>query len=268
MFLTKLANEVFNYVKRSMPTILSVTASAGVIGTAVVSSKMTKKIEEKKKEIFEEDAPVPEKAARVVKEIIPLYLPIAGIVAGTIGCTIMSDVLNMRIQRHLAEGTLLMSALLRRYRNNVRNEVGVEKEQELYSEAVESLPKNGDSLIEIFDPRCQFWFKTTPYHIEQAYAELNRMMQTREGEVRLSDFYRTLPEIKLNDIPERAKHFGWNYDMFLDTNMFWIDYDLKSVVSDKRTFYEITWWIGPINLEYDDDDLGPWEAANEQIIFD
>lgn len=267
MFINDLADSLFKFAKKNAPTILTMTASIGVISTAVVTSKMTKKIEDKKEEIYSEETDIPKKATRILKEVAPLYLPIIGVVTGTIACTVMSDVLNIKQQKRLAEGTLLMSALFSTYRSKVREEIGPEKEQKLYSESIASLPTSTDEVVTFRDPLLQYEFETTWFNFIQAQYDLNCFL-IENGEARMSDFYRSLPEIKLKDIPERAKVFGWDKDMLLDSPSYWIHYGVRSVISERKKFYEISWHLGPVNLEYDDDDLGPWESANEQIIFD
>lgn len=268
MNLTKLVAEAGKFVKANAPTILSMLGCAGVVGTAIVSAKTARSVDLKKVEIYERDADIPEKSKAMVKEVLPLYLPLAATILGTMACIFGSDTISSNRVQMLSNGLLSSILINRAYRDKVREEIGPEKEQELYEKTLAELPASTDEVVEFFDPLLQYRFRTTWLHFMQAQYELNRFMLSREGDVRLSDFYRNIPEIKLSDIPERAKHYGWNYDMFLDSSNYWIDYGLVPLVSDKEKIYKMSWYLGPVNLEYDDEDLGPWETANEQIIFD
>ena len=267
MNLTKLVAEAGKFVKANAPTILSMLGCVGVVGTAIVSAKTARSVDLKKVEIYERDVDIPEKSKAMVKEVLPLYLPLAATILGTVACIFGSDTISSNRVQMLSNGLLSSILINRAYRDKVREEIGPEKEQELYEKTLADLPTSTDELVTFRDPLLQYEFQTTWFNFIQAQYDLNCFL-VENGEARMGDFYRNIPEIKLSDIPERAKVFGWDKDMFLDSPSFWIHYGLRSIISERKKFYEISWYLGPVNLEYDDEDLGPWELANEQIIFD
>lgn len=256
------------FIKTNLPTILNFVGCFGVVGTVVVTNKMTKKIEDKKADIYTSEDDTETKAKRVMKEVVPLYLPIVAVSMATMAGIIVADRMHLQRERTLSKGLLLSSAILSTYRDKIREEKGVEEEQKLYSDVISSLPKevSTNELITFYDPQMHFWFETTWLNFMQGQYELNRNLIMCEGDIRVETFYNELPEVDYRNIPYRAKNYGWTYDMFLDIPDFWIHYGLRKVLAPTGDFYEITWLTRPINLETDCDESEL--EAPEETFYD
>lgn len=115
-----------SFVKKNGATILTWTSAAGVVSTAVLTSKATTKANRLLEEISKEkdtDLTLKEK----VKYTVPIYIPAILVGTGTVACIFGANILNKHQQASLMSAYTLLDRSYKEYRNKV---------EELYGEEV------------------------------------------------------------------------------------------------------------------------------------
>lgn len=229
--------QVGYFIKKNMPTILSIGAAIGVVVSNVLTNKAsikaTLKIDEVEKKKHRELTFVEE-----VRVVAPIYAPSIVVGAATIGCIFGSNFLNKKQLAALAGAMSLLQANFKRYRDEVVHEVGKEKEEDiwkasrasetpLYKTISEQEGKFIDTtgLTFFIDSLTDEGFYTDKATVESAILKLNRKLQMNPNQtVTLNEFR--------NDLDLHAINFGnivgWSkidVDEY-DTVDTWIDIQL------------------------------------------
>lgn len=229
--------QVGYFIKRNMPTILSIGAAVGVVVSNILTNKAsiqaTLKVDEIEKKKHRELTFIEE-----VKVVAPIYAPSIVVGAATIGCIFGSNFLNKKQLAALAGAMSLLQANFKRYREEVVNEVGKEKEENIWKA---SRP-NGESLYKtvseqeskfvdttgltfFIDSLTDEGFYTDKATVESVILKLNRKLQMNPNQtVTLNEFR--------NDLDLHPTNFGnivgWSkidVDEY-DTTDPWIDIQL------------------------------------------
>lgn len=207
------AEQVGYFIKRNMPTILSIGAAIGVVVSNVLTNKAsikaTLKVDEVEKKKHRELTFIEE-----VKVVAPIYAPSIVVGAATIGCIFGSNFLNKKQLAALAGAMSILQANFKRYRTEVVNEVGKEKEENIWKA---SRP-NGESLYKtiseqeskfvdttgltfFIDSLTDEGFYTDKATVESAILKLNRKLQMNPNQtVTLNEFR--------NDLDLHPTNFG------------------------------------------------------------
>lgn len=229
--------QVGYFIKRNMPTILSIGAAVGVVVSNILTNKAsiqaTLKVDEIEKKKHRELTFIEE-----VKVVAPIYAPSIVVGAATIGCIFGSNFLNKKQLAALAGAMSILQANFKRYRAGVVNEVGEKKEENIWKA---SRP-NGESLYKtvseqeskfvdttgltfFIDSLTDEGFYTDKATVESAILKLNRKLQMNPNQtVTLNEFR--------NDLDLHPTNFGnivgWSkidVDEY-DTTDPWIDIQL------------------------------------------
>lgn len=205
--------QVGYFIKRNMPTILSIGAAIGVVVSNILTNKAsikaTLKVDEVEKKKHRELTFIEE-----VKVVAPIYAPSIVVGAATIGCIFGSNFLNKKQLAALAGAMSILQANFKRYRTEVVNEVGKEKEENIWKA---SRP-NGESLYKtvseqeskfvdttgltfFIDSLTDEGFYTDKATVESAILKLNRKLQMNPNQtVTLNEFR--------NDLDLHPTNFG------------------------------------------------------------
>lgn len=296
-----------DWIKNHGATILSWAATAGTIAGPVVTVKTAKKAEfrrlaaldKKRQEAFEQmaaklDSPINsieykmlrEKAQDVdltwwekMKAVLPSYLPVIFIEAGTIGCIHGSNVLNkheikkgqIEIQK-LTQKLSAAAATFAAYKGCVEaldpvTERGAEK---MATERAKD-EANGVPWTEVrtfyIDGQPEF-FERTMEQVWKAELEVNRLLAVR-GWVTLNEFYTLLglPEVPDGDEKGWDQRVGYEYYGYSWVDFTHKDYFTQSEVQvteiqmvvdphpldEAEADAEINEAIRPIGIEVDED---------------
>lgn len=229
--------QVGYFIKRNMSTILSIGAAVGVVVSNILTNKAsikaTLKVDEVEKKKHRELTFIEE-----VKVVAPIYTLSIVVGAATIGCIFGSNFLNKKQLAALAGAMSILQANFKRYRTEVVNEVGKEKEENIWKA---SRP-NGESLYKtvseqeskfvdttgltfFIDSLTDEGFYTDKATVESAILKLNRKLQMNPNQtVTLNEFR--------NDLDLHPTNFGnivgWSkidVDEY-DTTDPWIDIQL------------------------------------------
>lgn len=231
------SEQVGYFIKRNMPTILSIGAAVGVVVSNILTNKAsikaTLKVDEIEKKKHRELTFIEE-----VKVVAPIYAPSIVVGAATIGCIFESNFLNKKQLAALAGAMSILQANFKRYRAGVVNKVGEKKEENIWKA---SRP-NGESLYKtvseqeskfvdatgltfFIDSLTDEGFYTDKATVESAILKLNRKLQMNPNQtVTLNEFR--------NDLDLHPTNFGnivgWSkidVDEY-DTTDPWIDIQL------------------------------------------
>ena len=192
------AEQVGYFIKRNMPTILSIGAAVGVVVSNILTNKAsikaTLKVDDVEKKKHRELTFIEE-----VKVVAPIYAPSIVVGAATIGCIFGSNFLNKRQLVALAGAMSILQANFKRYREEVVHEVGEEKEEEIWKAVKEPTTKtiseqeskfvDTTGLIFFIDSLTDEGFYTDKSTVESAILKLNRKLTLSQNHtVTLNEF--------------------------------------------------------------------------------
>lgn len=240
-------------------TILTVLASAGVVGTAVLAVKATPKaiqiIEDDKSS--EESSTKLELSLRIAKCYIPTFL----VGTGTIACVVGANVLNQRQQATLMSAYALVDKSFSQYKGklielygedthkNVVDAIAVEEAKEInvYSQGFVSnlslIPSTHQQTKQLFyDEYSHRYFESSLEQVMSAEYHINRNYILR-GYVTLDEFYDFLG-IEHNEVDE---NLGWGIS---DLEIYWLDFDHRTAYLEDGTEYISIGMMFHPNLEW------------------
>lgn len=229
-------------LKKSAPTFLSITACAGMIGTAVLAAKETPKA----LQLLDEAKSDGELSAiEAAKVIAPAYIPAIILGTATIVCIIGSNVLNKRSQAALASAYALTSEAYKEYKAKVIDICGKETHERIMQElAVEKTDDNHPYVPAVFgeatslefegadeekhlfyDSFSERYFESTLTKVLEAEYHLNRNIALGMYAC-LNDFYDLLG---LEHTPTGEKLY-WSLEEYM-----WVDFNhIRSDVDDMK----------------------------------
>ena len=204
------AEQVGYFIKRNMPTILSIGAAVGVVVSNILTNKAsikaTLKVDEVEKKKHRELTFIEE-----VKVVAPIYAPSIVVGAATIGCIFGSNFLNKKQLAALAGAMSLLQANFKRYREEVVHEVGQEKEEEIWKATKEPLTKtvseqeskfvDTTGLTFFIDSLTDEGFYTDKATVESAILKLNRKLALSQNQTVTLNQFR-------NDLELHPTNFG------------------------------------------------------------
>ena len=179
------AEQVGYFIKRNMPTILSIGAAVGVVVSNILTNKAsikaTLKVDEVEKKKRRELTFI-----EGVKVVAPIYAPSIVVGAATIGCIFGSNFLNKKQLAALAGAMGILQANFKRYREEVVHEVGQEKEEEIWkgtrSPMIKTVSEKESYFIDttgltfFIDSLTDEGFYTDKATVESAILKLNRKL--------------------------------------------------------------------------------------------
>lgn len=238
--------------KRTLLAVGSFIGLAASVFCAVKDSFKAKDILDEKK---------PEGLVDTFKAVAPCYISTAVTVTATTVCIAKGYSVG---SAQIAAATGLSAGVLNRYhayRKVVHDELGTEKEQEIYEKAVvmtvnedhtifPQLPcdMNGDSNNTLFhDMESDIWFRSSVEKVQQAIYHLNRNFQGR-GAIFGYEWYDFLGVPLPYDKYEEMKRKGWSINQIIEYGyeIVWIDLFMNYVVKPgKEPYYELYFDINP-----------------------
>ena len=233
------------FMKRNASTILTVTGSIGVIGTAIAVGKATPKaidiLDRAKKEKGEDLTKL-----ETIKLAAPVYIPAIMIGASTIICIFGANILNARKQAALMSAYALLDNSYKEYKKKFIELYGDDSDcnvrEELAKDNYESKPIESDKQL-FYDEFSQRYFESTTEQVLKAEYEINRLIST-ESAVFLNEFY-DLVGLEQTDYGD---FLGWSsYELMETTWYSWVDFDhTKTVMDDGLECTIISFRMEPI----------------------
>ena len=237
-------------IGKHIPTILSILASCGVVGTAVVAVLKTpeamKRLEEAKKDRLTK--------TETFMVVAPVYLPAVGIGVGTIGCILGANALNKRSQASLISAIALADRSFKEYRSKVINMRGEDADKEIIKEIAKDHLKDVELEEPLYDDEALFYesyseqyFTSKFKNVREAAYHINRNLAIKSY-VTFNEYLSFL-DAKKKEIPG-GNEIGWDiaegWDMYGYT---WIDfrYD-KTTLDDGMECWIISYPFMPHGL--------------------
>lgn len=228
-------------MKKLSPTVLSVLAVAGVIGTAVTAARATPKaimlIEEAEEErhlmnLGKED-PDPFTTLDKIKASWTCYIPSVAIGAATILCIFGANGLNKRQQASLVSAYALLDQTYKDFKSKTDEMYGENSSKVVQTEVIKDLYDEEDlhydeETIIFYEEHYGEFFERSKAQVREAEYLLNRKY-AYNGEACLNDFYRFLglKEKEIGDI------LGWSNES--SDNFFsyhWIEFEHNLIKMD------------------------------------
>ena len=257
------------YLKRNSPTILTVIAAVGVVGTTVTAIKATPKAMKLLEKASDEKNDELTKL-EVVKIAAPVYIPTMAIGVSTIACMFGANALNRKQQAALVSAYALVSNSYKEYKDKLKELYGEEAHQNIVDSIMKekakdvkitseslccasSLDVNEDeSAIRLFyDEFSQRYFESTLAKVVQAEYHLNRNFNLRQY-CDVNEWYDFLglPRTGSED------YIGWSaYKFYEDSMEPWIEFNHREVqLDDGLTCIVIEFPIEPI-IDFLDDEI-------------
>ena len=245
----KLTKTCARFLRKHGGTLLAISASVGVVLTAIETGKATIKAEK----LVELNKDVPEYGMKEkVKDCWQFYIPAAVLGAGTIGCIIGSNMLSRKEIASLTAAYMALGKSYQQYRRQVAERVGGEEEKDILAAAQrkeEASPASSEKVL-CYEPISKRYFHATETELLGAFYETNRDF-TENGYVALNDFYGYL---NLDFVPALNDR-GWSVDYFTEMrDNYWINFSyVKQHTDDGLEVYYVSAFQEPIEdyLNYD-----------------
>ena len=256
-------------LKRNSPTILTVIAAVGVVGTTVAAIKATPKAMKLLEKASDEKNDELTKL-EVVKIAAPVYIPTVAIGVSTIACMFGANALNRKQQAALVSAYALVSNSYKEYKDKLKELYGEEAHQNIVDSIVKekakdvkitseslccasSLDVNEDeSAIRLFyDEFSQRYFESTLAKVIGAEYHLNRNFNLR-GYCDVNEWYDFLGLTCTGS----EDYIGWSAYKFYEDGMEpWIEFNHREVqLDDGLTCVVIEFLVEPI-IDFLDDEI-------------
>ena len=235
-----------NWLRKALPWIMSGVASAGVIGTGILSAKGHNQAIA----VLEEEGALKESFLEKVKLTWKCYAPAIGAGAGTIGLIFANTALSQKQITALAASAGVAIAGRDKFKKAVEKKYGrdetVEIEKEAYSDKILSIEKTGNGDMLFYEEFSGRWFLSSLEAVMEAEEMLNDKYERGIG-VSLNDFYDLL-RIRRSGL---GFQFGWptNFDYYDAPIMF-----ANSMISgdeENEDFYIVEILTYPMDQWYD-----------------
>jgi len=249
---------------QSASLVLSFLGVVGVLATGYLSAKATpkamKKIEELKKDGKERTK------WEMFRQIAPIYIPAIIVGAATMASTVSSTIISRKTEASLASMALLADRGWRRYKNKVKEVLGIETHKDIL-DSIAKDEKQKDEKVKDRGPLKLYWmeqigyFWALPENVQEAYADINQRIQVYDSDKKiryactLQDFFNVVePEFsdtsKSSEIErDAAMIYGWDREYLCDLYGYaWIhmSFEEKEMGFDNEKYTAISFVEEPI----------------------
>ena len=255
----KLTKTCTKFLRRHGGTILAVLASAGVVATAIETSKATIKAQK----LIEmntaqtdcgDDCEPAYTTAQKVKDCWKFYLPAAILGGGTIACILGSNALNKKQIASLTAAYMALGKTYQEYRRMTVDRYGADVDKDILADVHTSkedfVKMTSEEKLLCYDPLSKRYFHATEAELLTAFYEVNHDFSTN-GYIALNDFYGYL---NLDFVPE-LNGYGWSVDYLADMlENYWIDFSYaRQQTDDGLEVYYVSAFEKPIEdyMHYD-----------------
>ena len=204
------------FMKNNSPTILSVIAVGGLIGTTISAIKETPKVNELLDEL-DDDTTKMDKVILLAKGY-KFTLLFGG---ATTMCILGSDILSRAKYERLYSSYVCLANTFQQYRNKIKEVYGEDAETAIINSIRNDKKEltNIDEEILLYDPYTDKYIECTMNIFDKARYEANRYY-SMYGILNLNEFYLLLKSTK----EDRGNELGWSDS--LDSEMYgytWLD---------------------------------------------
>ena len=249
------------FLKKNSGWILTALSALGLTGTAVLAAKEAPVAKERLQTATDE------KGAELtfgekVGVAAPLYFPSILVGMTTIACMIANQVLNTKQQAMLLGAYGLLSEQFSHYRKEVQDEVGKEREKEIYISSQKKLKElraenerlkkeNAPQLYELATLPGVI-FESTPEHMNNVFYHMMWIM-LNHGEFNMKELYEHIgiPKYLYNE--DDAEEYGWEaYENEIAWGTPAVDFGMTDIMSQSgRVIHVLAPYYEPYKLGLD-----------------
>lgn len=218
MNLNLIAKNIGTIIGKHSPIILTSTAAAGVVVTAVLAAKAAPHAT---RDILDAESERTEPLTKIEKVRLTWqhYVPAAAVGGATIACIIGANTISTRRQAALMSAYTLTETAFQEYKAKTAEIHGEKKAQKIRDEVVQdrvaALPESteviitGDGKVLCYETISGRLFESDVESIRKAQNDINQTM-VHEMSASLNDFYHLI------GLPATQLDLGWNLDKNLD----------------------------------------------------
>lgn len=242
--------------KQILSAFLAILSSGGVLGTAYLAVKQSKKAEEKKNELLNSNP----NAAKsdIIKAQLPAYIPAIAVGGATVASIFASHFLSKRAEASLIASATLLEQGWRRYQYKVKDVLGIDSHKKVLSSLAEDRAKGittteDDRVLYYVEPIG--FFKAKPEDLAWAYGDMNQRLHTIDKNQHTAYFcllYDMLKDAKAEmldkNVPPEKLNWGWtsSYLNEMDKPQ-WVHMNLtQKKLADGRDYIEIDFDEDPV----------------------
>lgn len=238
------ASKALAQLRRAAPTILSIGAVAGVIGTVVVTSKAAPEAllqVEADSGVKHDGDPHAYTKREAIMSAWPYYIPVIAVGGATIACILCSNSISRKQQASLAAAYLALSSSYKDYKNRVIELFGEEDEELVrtslakdYYEKYKYVPDEDkelfyfEGIVSSENTFIDGYFQSTQSEVQNAFYHFNRNFVLK-GYGTLNELLKFL---HLEPV-EYGDAIGWSYDLGTEDGYEWIDYHILPTEIDE-----------------------------------
>ena len=235
------ANKITMFVRRNLPTILTITSALSGAAALYFTGRGTVKAVRKYDKLKDEGVEITPKV--VLKHFVPYYIPAIGFAGTSLGCSIAGNTIHVKRNRALSLAAISAMESLRDFKEKTMEVAGEEvvnkieekrgQETELCKSPVEFLGKK----IRVYDDFTRMKFETTWERLKDAEDDVNRILHNPwmgETSVELRKFYKDLGVDLTQNKHFSDENYMWDQEyLALSWEMTYIDfYDKNTFVDD------------------------------------
>lgn len=203
-------------IQKSMPIILSIFGSIGVVGTSILVSKETMKNYDKLKKVKDSN-----NKKDIAKVYLKTYTPAIIVGAATICSITAGTIMSKKIEASLSATCLMLDQTLRRYKGKAKMLLGEKAEQiekaiasDICKEKHEKINNNYNDNTRLYYEDHIGFFRANPEDFQKA---INKMNERIIAESSCSSLQMLLDDcnaelINEDSIDQVSFDYGWSYD--------------------------------------------------------
>jgi len=270
--------------RQTVSVVLSVAGGIGTIVTAYLARKAAQKELKIRDDIFKEDYENKQETPKkmVFRQIAPVYIPTLIVGVATIASTISSTLLSRKTEASLAGMALIADQGWRRYKNKVKDVLGLDKHGEILSsiskdEYKKTKPVTPEDGRKLYWEETVGFFLAVPEKLAMSYADMNQRLQVEDfGE---SSYYAMLynllnqadAELLNKKLDPEELQWGWSEQWLSQTYGYaWVHMTYHEELTDDGKEYIVVEFVEEMILDPgnhgeafirnddEDDDEGQW----------
>ena len=251
--LDKVFYDTVRFIKCNSPTILSLIAVAGVVGTSISVGKATNKATKKLDRVRDQKG---EKLndIEIIAVVAPIFIPSILIGGSTIVCILGANVLNQRRQAALISAYALADNTFKEYREKLIELHGKEMDEEIRGEIARNHYdyhvlgiEHPDQKVLWYEPYSDTFFEMYEREVMDAEYHVNRNFILASS-ITLNSF------LEMLGLPGMSE--GDNIGWCLCDGYMWIDFEHELMYKSDGTPYYVIQSIFPPATEEEIEECG------------
>lgn len=258
-----------NDTKRSLPIILSITSSIGVLATSYFVARNTLKASEKIKNLKKYKTNKKEYVIQGVKTLAPVYLPSILTGVATVSSIVASTIISKKAEASLIATTAMLSQGWNKYKYKVKDALGINGEKKITDVISKDIYMENclDEKVpfkQLYYEEHLGFFECDPVDFMSAVNDMNQRLHSPDPNPDGGTFYWTTLEKFVKDAKadvydkdklNASKNMGWTSDYLAEAyglQNIWVHPTYTNVIEpeedNKLKYIKVDFWEDPIEL--------------------